>query len=153
MKSLLLIASLLFVSLAYSQSKECDFPKSWKVDPSRLIATQVVKDDSGKRESDTLDISMYNGKYELPDSAVFNDDKVLLFFGDEKARVVEGSYKLSNKKFSFKAKQASLASVKYKFKRDNASCSLVKDGIYLTTIIKEDEEKYILIRYYLIPDS
>ncbi|WP_424963172.1 hypothetical protein [Ekhidna sp.] len=153
MKSLNFFVLMIASHLLFSQSKECDFPTSWKVDPSRLFATHVVKDESGKRVTDTLDISTYNGKYELPDSAVFNDDKVLLFFGDEKARVVEGSYKLSNKKFSFKAKQASLASVKYKFEGENASCSLRKDGINLTTIIKEDEEKYILIKYYLIPDS
>ncbi|MEQ9008071.1 MAG: hypothetical protein RLP12_09320, partial [Ekhidna sp.] len=154
LKPILYFITLLVSLTSFSQSDQCEFPKLWKVDLTKVIATQVVKNENGERISDTLDIDRFVGKYKLPDSVIFNEGKASVFFyKNEEVQKEEGSYKLSDKNFSFKAKGTSLTTVKYKFKKDNASCKLVEDGINFTTIIKGDDQNFVWIRYYLIPKS
>lgn len=152
MKSLLFFISILVSFSLFSQSDQCEFPDVWEVDQSNVFATQIVRDENGDRTSDTLDINRFDGKYELPDSAVFNKGVVSLFFTNGgKVRVVEGKYKLSEKKFSFKAKSTSLASTKYTFGRDNPSCRLIEEGILFAMSMKENNQNIVFIKYYLIP--
>lgn len=154
MKLFFLLVAFIASIPSFAQSGKCEFSKSWKVDLTNVVATRVIKDESGNRISDTLDIERFKGKYSLLDSVIFNKGKSSLFFSNDGAiKIEEGSFKLSDKKFSFKAKGTSLASVKYSFKNDDASCMLVEEGINFTTIIKDDDQNYVWIRYYLIPKN
>ena len=149
MKSLLLIASFLFVSLAYSQSKDCEFPKTFTVDKPNIVAIEWAKID-GKMSPDTIDYTDVKNQVQIPDSVTFENGIMTYFYSvNNEVTTKVGSYKVSDNKLTWRLDDEG-SSYKSKWKKDDLKCMIYEFGINSSSSI-ETKKARTNVYYTLMP--
>ncbi|WP_420316656.1 hypothetical protein [Ekhidna sp.] len=140
MKSLLLLPFVLSVTSLFGQSSECEFPETFVVDKSSIVARQWIEVD-GKTISDTVDYSDVREKIEIPDSVVLEDSEMIYFYSeDNRVTTKTGSYKISDKRLTWKLNDGQIK-VKSKWKKDDLICFILSEGISGTASSKNKEDR------------